>query len=121
MKKILVVEDDEWLAEQYERILSKNEYEIFMVNNALSAMDVLDNSKIDAIVLDILLPENTAFELLNELQSYADTGCIPVVVCSSLAGEISFDDIKPYGVVGILDKTVMAPNDLLLELTKILS
>lgn len=112
MNKILVVEDDTWLAEQHSRTLKAAGYDVSIANHVFKAIEDVDSFKPDAIILDILLTGNTGFTLLHELQSYTDTTNIPVVVCTNLATDISLDSLKPYGVVKMLDKTTMHPEDL---------
>ena len=73
---ILVVEDDNWLSEQYSRVLSNAGYLVHRASNALSAIEEIDDINPDAIILDVLLTGSTAFALLHELQSYGDTGGI---------------------------------------------
>jgi len=109
---VLIVEDDEWLAEQYARVLTTAGYKPVVASHALAAIQLIDDINPSVIILDVLLTGNTAFTLLHELQSYSDTGKIPIILCTSLAAELSMDNLKPYGVKKILDKTIMAPDDL---------
>lgn len=113
MKKleILVVEDDVWMAEQHSRVLKKAGYKPVITNDALSAISYLDEGRPDAMILDVLLPGSTAFALLNELQSYTDTRQLPVVLCTNLAADFALEDVAPYGVKRILDKSMMEPSD----------
>lgn len=117
---VLIVESNEWLGEQYERVL-KSEYEVILASNAQAAMHIIDSTMPDVVVIDVLLTGGTAFALLHELQSYADTGDIPVILCTSLASELSIDDLRPYGVKSIIDKTLMVPSDLPNAVKKVLS
>jgi CheY-like chemotaxis protein len=110
--KILVVEDDNWLAEHFVRVLENAEYNVTSVSNAVSAIEKIDDIRPDVVILDVLLTGSTAFALLHELQSYGDTGSIPIILCTNLAGELKLDDLKPYGVRKVLDKTTMIPDDL---------
>lgn len=114
MKKplILIVEDDAWTAEQHARTLEKAGFNTRISPHAIDAILAVDESRPAAIVLDVLLTGSTAFALLHELQSYSDTGVIPVILCTNLAAEISIDDVRPYGVKRILDKATMGPDDL---------
>jgi len=117
---VLVVEDDRWLAEQYSRVFSKVGYEVKVTSHALAAVQAIDDFHPDAIILDVLLTGSTAFTLLHELQSYGDTGAIPIILCTNLAGELSLEDLKPYGVRRIIDKTKMIPDDLTIALRSVL-
>ena len=117
---VLVVEDDRWLSEQYSRVLTKEGYKVTLTSHALAAIQAIDDIHIDAIILDVLLTGSTAFTLLHELQSYGDTGAIPVVLCTNLTDGLLLEDLKPYGVKRILDKTKMVPNDLAAALRSVL-
>ena len=117
---ILIVEDDRWQAEQYERVLNRAGYVTTITLHALDAIEAIDDIHPDAIVLDVLLVGNTAFALLHELQTYSDTGNIPVIMCTNLASDLSIDDLRPYGVKQILDKTTMKPDDLVTAVRSVL-
>ncbi len=114
MKKplILIVEDDIWTAEQHARTLERAGFRTRLSPHAIDAISAVDESRPDAIVLDVLLTGSTAFALLHELQSYSDTGNIPVILCTNLAPEMLLDDVRPYGVKRLLDKATMEPDDL---------
>ncbi len=120
MTTVLIVEDDKWLAEQYARVLEAAGYKTNIALNALMAIDMVDINLPDAIILDVLLTGSTAFALLNELQSYIDTGTIPIILCTSIAGELSIKDLALYGVKQIIDKTTMLPEDLITALKRLL-
>lgn len=111
MKKVLIIEDDVWLSEQYSRVLS-GEFAVMCVSNALSAVDCIDEFQPDVLLADILLPGSSIFTLLHELQSYIDTRKIPVVLCSNVVDSITLNDVRTYGVVRLLDKAVVQPEDI---------
>ena len=87
MIKILLIEDDRWLADSYMDVL--NDYEL--------------------IIADVMLERGLVFDLLHELQSYDDTSQIPVILCTSLAQRITLKDVKQYGVIAVLDKATLTP------------
>ena len=109
---VLIVEDDEWQAEQYERTLEREGIRIEIVPHALAAIDALDAAVPDVIVLDVLLPGPNAFAFLHELRSHSDLAGVPVVLCTNSADQIAEEDVLAYGVVRVLDKTTMVPGDL---------
>lgn len=118
--KVLVVEDDEWLAEQFVRVLKKSSIDASSVSHAYMAMDAIDKIKPDAIVLDVLLTGSTAFSLMHELQTYTDTSKIPIVLCTNIASELDVNNLKSYGVEIILDKTLISPSDLVSAVRSVL-
>ena len=117
---ILIVEDDTWLAEQQARTLEKAGYKTAISPHAEAAIDAVDDVKPDVIILDMLLAGSTAIALMHELQSYGDTGAIPIILCTNLAADIDFEDVKPYGVRRILDKTTMTPDDVVTAVRSVL-
>lgn len=114
MKKptAIIVEDDMLLARHIARQLEKSGMTAHHATDALQAIDQIDKHKPAVIFLDLLLTGSTGFVLLNELQSHADLATIPVVACSNLAGDISLDSLRPYGVFALLDKATMLPSDI---------
>jgi CheY-like chemotaxis protein len=118
--KILIVEDDEWLAEQQGRTLSVAGYAVHHTPHALAAIAAIDDFRPDVILLDVLLTGSTAFAFLHELQSYQDTGQIPVILCTNMAENLSLDDLRPYGVRRILDKAMMEPADVVAAVRSVL-
>ena len=117
---VLIVEDDEWQAEQYERRLKTAGIRTQVVPHALAAIDALDTALPDVIVLDVLLPGANAFAFLHELRSHSDLSNIPVILCTNSADQIAEEDVVAYGVVRVLDKTTMVPADLVAAIKKAL-
>ena len=116
---VLIIEDDLWLAEQYSRMLLSAGYIVTIASHAQVAIQMIDDNQPDAIILDMLLTGSTALALLHELQSYGDTGVIPIIMCTNLANELSLDNLRSYGVRKIIDKTTMTPDDLIVALRDI--
>ena len=118
--KVLVVEDDKWLAEQHGRVLHGAGYEPAVTLNAIEAIQAVDSDVPDVIILDVLLTGSTAFAFMHELQSYGDTGEIPIILCTNLAAELSLNDLAPYGVRQIIDKATMVPDDIVTAIRRLL-
>ena len=118
---VIIVDDDTWLAEHNVETLNNAGFSAHSTGHALSAIDLIDELKPDALILDILLPGTTGFALLHELQSYRDTAALPVIICSGVADDMNLDELKPYGVKRILDKTTMRPDDIVAAVRSVLS
>lgn len=117
---ILLVEDDAWLAETEAAVLQKAGYTVRVAPHAPAAIAMVDEALPDVIVLDVLLAGSTAFALLHELQSYTDTGNIPVILCTNLAEQFDVRKLEDYGVKRIVDKTTMHPDDVTVAIKAIL-
>jgi CheY-like chemotaxis protein len=119
-KCVLIVEDDDWLARQQAKVVRAADYEVFVAPHALAAIDMINKIKPAVIVLDMLLAGYNAITLMHELQSYNDTAAIPIILCTNIASSIKLEDIKPYGVHRILDKTTMQPDDIVVAIRSVI-
>ena len=117
---ILIVEDDDWLAEQYGRVLGEAGYMVEFAPHALAAMDAVDTVRPDVILLDLLLAGPNAFTLLHELQSHTDLASIPVIMCTNSADQIAMEDLAAYGVLQVLDKATVRPDEIVAAVKKAL-
>jgi len=106
---IYVIDDDRAMAKCVARACGERDVRIF--GDAIAAMNALNDEGVpDLIFLDVLLTGPDGFTFLNELVSYQDTAQIPVVLVTSLGND--FGDLSAYGVVGILNKEVMRPEEI---------
>lgn len=120
-KKVLIVEDDRWVAENYHRILGGAGFTCYAVHTAARAVEVLDDIQPDVILLDFLLPEVNAVQLLHELQSHDDTHRVPVILCTSLAEtRQEASTLEKYGVRMVLDKASVTPRQLIAAVTDVI-
>lgn len=117
---VLIVEDDEWLAEQHARTLAEVGIRSDVVPHALAAIDSMDAVLPDVLILDLLLAGPNAFTLLHELRSHTDLAAVPVVICTASADQITQEDLAVYGVYRVLDKATMQPRDLVAAVKKVL-
>lgn len=106
---IYVIEDDRGWEDYYRRILKSYDLEFF--HDGVVAIAAMDEAVPDLVILDILLTGPTGFAVLNEMRSYPELAKVPVLIVTS----VTIRDVlaRQYGVVGILDKGKMTPQELL--------
>lgn len=106
---IFIIEDDKVMAECIARACAGHDVQMF--SNAIEAMEMISGGRMPKLIfLDIMLEGPDGFTFLNELVSYTDTAKIPIVVVSSL--DFESVDLSVYGVVGVLNKDTMVPEDI---------
>jgi CheY-like chemotaxis protein len=103
--RVLIIEDNLWQAQYYERILKKAGYSTFVTSSGSEAIIAVDDYSPDVIIADVLLNCDTIFPLLNEMQSHAELAKIPVVISSNIASSLDGVDCAAYGVVAVIDKS----------------
>ena len=121
MSRVLLVEDDAWLAELESATLANAGFGVQVTSHGYAAIDAINAQVPDVIILDVLLAGTTAFSLMNELQSYGDTAKVPIILCTNLAEQFEASKLSAYGVVRILDKTTMHPDDLVVAVRAVLN
>ena len=118
--RVLVIDDDEWLVKLLARRLEHGGLTVRVALNSIEALDLIDDFHPNVIILDLLMPGPNGLVLLHELQSHDDLGRIPVVVCTTSAREVTLEQLRPYGVRLLLDKTTMQPDDIMAAVRKVL-
>ena len=83
--------------------------EVRIFHDALAAMQALSDDLPELIFLDIMLTGPDGFSFLNEMISYTDTARVPVVIVSGV--DFKGVNLDIYGVVGVLNKDTMKPED----------
>ena len=85
--------------------------EVLTFDNVIEAISAISEGKMPTLILmDVMLSGPDGFTLLNELISYSDTVKIPVVIMSSV--DLNKASLNAYGVVGVLNKETMKPDDI---------
>ena len=81
---ILIVDDEKILLENlYDFLKNKGFKKVYTAKNLKESRFKLENFKIDLLVLDLMLPDGSGFDLLKELRKSSD---IPVIILSALDG-----------------------------------
>ncbi len=81
MFQILVVEDDQELRELFCAVLEEHGYHTYAASDGVSAFDIIDNTYIDLIVSDIMMPHMDGLELTRYLRESGYT--IPVLMITA--------------------------------------
>lgn len=122
MSLIYIIEDEPIMADCIAAAIAgvapaPMEMEIF--NNAITAMQAVNERLPDVILLDVMLTGPDGFAFLNEMISYHDTARIPVILITSL--DLSHRNLAHYGVVSTLNKATMTPEDIYAAIESALS
>ncbi len=83
-KKILLIEDEPLLGNLLKQRLEKEGYSIYLAKNGEEGLNFLKKEKFDLILLDIILPKISGFELMENLKQDPEVNKAPIVVVSNL-------------------------------------
>ena len=116
--KILLIEDEEMLANMYE-IKFKNEG--FELEKALDGAEGLEKAKAnkpDFILLDIIMPKMDGFSVLKSLKEDETTKDVPVMLLTNLGQDEDIKKGNELGAVGYLVKANITPSEVVEEVKK---
>lgn len=111
-RKILLVEDDPFLVTLLKAKLSREGFEILHAKDGQEAIDILRKGKPDLILLDIILPQKSGFEVLEEVRSDPQLRGIPVIIISNLGQTGDIEKGKELGVIEYFVKAKISVDEL---------
>ena len=80
MPKVLIIEDDETILRLITTTLAQNGYECIAASNGKQGADLFENGHFDLVLLDLMLPEISGYELLE----YFRPSGVPVIIISAM-------------------------------------
>src|SRR3989339_9819 len=104
-KKILLVEDEEYLSEMYEEYLCEEGYSITIAKNGDQGIMEIKNGEFDLILLDIMMPMTDGLQVLQALTDTDKSRNGPIVMLSQLSNEPIIKQAIGYGAVGYIIKS----------------
>lgn len=84
MKKILLVEDDPFLSSLLKNRLQKEGLDVSLAKDGDEALEFLKGNKPDLILLDLILPKKSGFEVLEEIRQNPQFGKPSIIIVSNL-------------------------------------
>jgi len=85
--RVLIVEDEQDVAELMRYNLAKEGYEVALVGNGAEALEQARRSRPDMILLDIMVPGLNGWEVCRRLKQDAHTRAVPVIMVTGRAEE----------------------------------
>lgn len=110
-KKILLVEDDEALANVYKSRLDLEGFDTKEVTNGEDALSVALDYKPDLVLLDAMMPKISGFDVLDILRNTAETSKIRVIMLTALSQPKDKERAEALGVNDYLVKSQVVIGD----------
>lgn len=79
-KKVLIIEDDIDIANLEKDYLEINNYDVDICDDGKNALDIIKNNIIDCVILDLMLPNVSGFDICKEIRKISQ---IPVIIVSA--------------------------------------
>lgn len=119
-KKVLIVEDDNFVAEVYSTKLLEMGHEVKIAQNGEEGLSLIEKERPDLILLDIIMPVMGGIEMLEELKKNPARKDIPVILLTNVGEKESIQKVRALGVHDYLIKSHFTPAEVIEKMEGIL-
>jgi DNA-binding response OmpR family regulator len=114
-KTVLLVEDDRFLSSLLRNRLEKEGISVIYAEDGEAAIQSLKQIRPDLVLLDIILPKKSGFEVLEAIQQDPTLKDGPVVIISNLGQEGDMERGKELGAIRYFVKAQTSIDDLVMN------
>lgn len=115
-KKILIVEDDQFLREFYQELLTGEGYSVDAAADGEIGLSKVQNNQYDLVLLDLMLPKKDGVQILRDLKvNPPKSSQINIVVLTNLGQDAVIKECFNLGAEGYLIKSALNPDQVLTE------
>jgi DNA-binding response OmpR family regulator len=120
-KKILIVEDEEFLADMYRIKFQSEGFKVFVANNGTDGIKIATEELPDFILLDLVMPGIDGFQVLKTLRENENTKKLLIYVFSNLGQSSEVERGINEGADGYLIKSNLTPSQMMEKVKAALS
>ena len=85
--RVLVIEDEPNIRDALRFILAREGWEVHVHENGATALGAVKESAPGVVILDVMLPNRSGFDVLREMRADADTAALPVLMLTARGQE----------------------------------
>ncbi len=120
-KKILIIEDDRFLSSLVKARLEKEGFVVAQAFDGEEAMQGLKQDPPALIILDLIMPKITGFEVLQAISITPQWDKVPVVVLSNLAQDSDIQKAQQLGAKEYFVKVKVSIDDVIAKIKSLVS
>ncbi len=113
MKKILIIEDDQIIANVYRNKLTLGGYQTEAALDGESGLELMRTFRPDALVLDLMLPKMSGVEVIKEIRGELEFSKLPIIVFSNTYLTNLVQEAWKAGATKCISKSNCSPKDFL--------
>ncbi len=106
-RKVLIVEDDKFLGGLVAKKLMAAGFQVILLDRGGQAVSNIEKERPQIVLLDLLLPDMSGFDILEKMYKNADLKSIPVIILSNLAEQSDIQKAKNLGAHSFLIKATV--------------
>lgn len=120
-KKVLLVDDDQFLLNMYTLKFRNSGFEVETANNATAALQKLrDGLAPDVILCDLVMPTMDGLQFIKQIKEERLGSAAAIVVLTNQSQSADIEKAKELGVDGYIVKASTIPSEVVEEVKKIL-
>lgn len=89
VKRVVIIDDEVDFANLLKVQLEKKKFSVFVANAGVEGIKLVKKEKPDIVLLDIMMPKMSGWEVCSKLKSGADTKEIPIIFLTARTDDIS--------------------------------
>lgn len=109
MNKVLIIEDEKFIADLYALQLTKAEFQVKVANDGKSGLEFLNQESFDILLLDIMLPDFNGLEVLKQLKTKDINPKMVILLLTNLGQDTVIKEAFNLGANGYLLKASLTP------------
>lgn len=113
VKKIMVVEDDRFLSSLVKARLEKDGFTVVQAFDGEEAIQMIKTERPNLVILDLIMPKVTGFEVLQTISITPGFEHTPVVILSNLAQDSDIEKARQLGAREYFVKVKISIDDLI--------
>ncbi len=120
MTKIVLADDEQFIAIAYRDGLSRAGYEVTVAHDGAEALEKIKEVKPDLVLLDLIMPKMNGFEVLRAVKGDDALKSIPVAILSNLSQVTDEEEARKNGAADFIVKSDFSLNEIIERIKKIL-
>ncbi|HEV3009618.1 MAG TPA: response regulator [Burkholderiales bacterium] len=87
-KKILIADDEPNIVTALEFLLQRNGYEVYIARNGEGALKLVEEHKPDLVLLDVMMPVKSGYEVCQRMRERADWRHIKIIMLTAKGRDV---------------------------------
>lgn len=116
--KIVLVEDDTFLAGMYVSKLTMENFEVRLATDGKLGLKLIQDEQPDIVLLDIVLPKLSGWDILKSLRGDPKTKALPVILLTNLGQREDVERGIALGATDYLIKAHFLPSEVVAKIKR---
>ena len=102
--KVLIIDDDHFILKMTTLMLEKSGYDVRVADNWRYGMELCMEWHPDVVLLDLMLPERSGWDILDEIKAKKEYTVPPILIFTATDTPSMDEEAKQHGALGLIQK-----------------